>query len=149
MQNDTSNTNLKMTKMDNADANPTKAGIAASVPASGPPVLLPGQTQAGQRQPQILMPGHGNINKNVAQLITQFNKTASRSDPAIFNHPYHINYKTADAAQNLRPAGAAGLLTGTRPCSSEQKDTSKSDGPAYFTQLASQVSELGERLDKH
>jgi hypothetical protein len=66
MQNDTSNTNLKMTKMDNADANPPKAGTAASAPASGAPVLLPGQTQSGQRQPQILMPGHGNINKNVA-----------------------------------------------------------------------------------
>ena len=68
MQNDTSNTNLKITKMDDVDAaDPPKAIATALGPVGGGLVPLPGQIQSGLRNPQILMPGQNNIiNTNVA-----------------------------------------------------------------------------------
>lgn len=67
MQNDTSNTNLKITKTNNPDAaNPSKAIAAALGPVHGGFGPWPGQIQPGPRNPQILIPGQTNINNNVA-----------------------------------------------------------------------------------
>ena len=134
--------------MDEADAaNPSKAITAALGPVHGGPVPLPGQIQPGQRHPQIWMPGqNNNINNNVAQLITQLNNRSTRTDPAIFNH---VNYKNSDVAQNFQSGGAAGLQAGPRLNIADMKEIIARDGPANLSQLASQVSELGERLEKH
>lgn len=66
MQIEASNTIMKMTKFDDADANPTKTVAAGPAPVHGAPGLIQGQLFFGARQPQILPPGQGNMNSNVA-----------------------------------------------------------------------------------
>ena len=135
MQNDTSNTNLKITKMDDADAAyPSKAIAVTLGPVHTSSVPLSAQIQSGQRHPQIQLLGQNNINNNVAQLITQLNNRSMRSDPAIFNH---INYKNSDVAQNFQSGGAAGLQAGPRPNIADMKEAAGRDGSVNFSQLAS------------
>ena len=101
MQNDTSNTNLKITKTNDADAggNPSRAMIAPTLgPVTGGHGTLSGQIQSGQRNQQILMPGQSShIANSINKFFGQLNNRTTRPDTAIFNH---TNYKIGDVAQN-------------------------------------------------